>query len=245
MMSQVSDPTAPSQASTIILVRPDGGKFFEVLLTRRPQDMQVLGGYVVFPGGRVEQTDGSERMLSRCLGLAPDDARQKLSGAMPPAACLAYWVAAIRELFEESGIHFFVTADGTDPTVRQAELPTERLAKLRQAVAAGRITLAELLESEALYCDLSRLIYLFHRITPEKHKVRFDTRFFLAALPAGQIPLDFSEEVAESLWLMPKTALRMAESGTLPMMPPTLLALRALAEIETWSQLCSHYPLNK
>ncbi len=184
-------------------------------------------------------------MISRCLGLSLHDAQNTLLGPMAPEVSLAYWVAAVRELFEESGIHFFVAAAGRGPSVQLSALSRQRLAQLRPLVAAGRITLSDLLEAEGLYCDLSRLTYLFHRITPEKHKIRFDTRFFLAALPAGQTPLQSSEEVAESLWVMPRTALKMAESGRLPMMPPTLIVLRTLADIGTWNELCSRYPLNK
>jgi len=81
------------------------------------------------------------------------------------------------------------------------------------------------------------LTYLFHRITPEKHKVRFDTRFYLAAMPANQSPLVSSEEVAESLWLAPDIALNQSQSGTFLMMPPTIIALRTLAEHNSWDAL--------
>ena len=66
---------------------------------------------------------------------------------------------------------------------------------------------ARLSESEVLFCDLGRFTYLFHRITPEKYPIRFDTRFYLAALPPNQTPLVSSEEVSESLWLAPQMAL--------------------------------------
>lgn len=237
--------SVPTQASTIIVVRPDSGNGFEVLLTRRPQEMQVLGGYLVFPGGRVEEPDWSAKMIGRCQGLSPGDAQNILVGSMPPEICLGYWVAAVRELFEEAAIHFFVSKGSVAGSHELSASASRRLAQLRPAVAAGRITLADLLESEGLFCDLSRLTYLFHRITPEQHKTRFDTRFFLAALPAGQTPLASSEEVAESLWLMPGIALDLAESGKLPMMPPTLIALRALADIGTWDGLSSLYRLDK
>ena len=240
----MADTTLPAYASTIIIVRPDNGNGFEVLLTRRPAEMQVLAGYVVFPGGRVEKTDWSAKMIARCRGLSLGDAQNILVGPMPAQICMGYWVAAVRELFEEAGIHFFVSDDGL--AARQLSASSiRRIAELRPAITAGRITLSDFLESEGLFCDLSRLTYLFHRITPEKHKNRFDTRFFLAALPPGQTPLPSSEEVAESLWLMPRIALSLAESGKLPMMPPTLIALRALVDIGTWHELCSLYRLDK
>jgi 8-oxo-dGTP pyrophosphatase MutT (NUDIX family) len=237
-MTEIS---VPSQASTIIIVRPQKTDGFEVLLTRRPQEMEVLGGYLVFPGGRVEEGDWSEKMIARCRGLSVTEAKRILDGPMRAEMCLGYWVAAVRELFEEAGIHFFVNDGETAGGL--SESSQHRLAQQRRALSQGRISLSDLLESERLFCDLSGLTYLFHRITPEKHKTRFDTRFYLAALPAGQRPLASSEEVAESLWLAPDVALNSAESGKFPMMPPTLIALRTLADIGTWQGLSSLYRL--
>jgi 8-oxo-dGTP pyrophosphatase MutT (NUDIX family) len=238
----MSEVAVPSKASTVVIVRPECRGGFEVLLTRRPQEMQVLGGYLVFPGGRVEETDCSEEMFSRCRGLSLVEAHRIFAGQMPAAMCLGCWVTAARELFEEAGLHFFITDGGDNPRASRQTL-TERLAQKRQALAEGRITFADLLESERLFCDLSRLRYLFHRITPEKHTVRFDTRFYLAALPANQSPLTSSEEVAESLWVTPPGALSLSESGRFPMMPPTIVALRTLADIGTWRGLVSTYRL--
>jgi hypothetical protein len=100
-----------------------------------------------------------------------------------------------------------------------------------------------LLKSEGLHCDVSRLSYFFHRITPEHYPVRFDTRFFLAALPQGQDPLHASEEVAESLWITPREALDRFEAGTFRMAPPTVMVLRTLAQRMTWQALCTTYSL--
>src|SRR5438132_13194844 len=98
----------PNKASTIILARlgPNGGS--EVFMTRRNQELQFLGGYLVFPGGAMETHDYCERMLSRCRGLLPAEAKQKLGGDLNPDIALGHWVAAVRELFEEAGVYFFV-----------------------------------------------------------------------------------------------------------------------------------------
>ncbi|HZD41916.1 MAG TPA: hypothetical protein VE131_14430, partial [Terriglobales bacterium] len=119
----------------------------------------------------------------------------------------------------------------------------ERLDAKRRSLASGTCLLPQLLESEGLFCDLGRLNYLFHRITPEKYSVRFDTRFYLAALPDNQTPLAFSEEVSETLWLTPKTALDRANSGNYPMMPPTIIVLRTLAEHDSWENLRTAFRL--
>jgi len=160
---------------------------------------------------------------------------------MSPEQALGHWVAAIRELFEETGIHFFVSAKDLRPAISDGL--QERLAQNRQSLSQGRLALAALLKSEQLLCDVGRLTYLFHRITPDHYPVRFDTRFYVASLPEGQTPLAFSEEVAESVWFKPQEALQESQSGRLPMMPPTLIALRTLAGLGTWENFKSAYRL--
>lgn len=238
----MTNASIPSKASTILVVRPNGDGGFEILMTRRPQNMQVLGGFLVFPGGGVEQVDWSERMLSRCRGLSPAKAQKVLGTEMTPEQSIGHWVAAVRELFEEAGLHFFINDQGTPAHVADDGLG-ERLARKRKALFTGALDFPSLLESEQLFCDLGRLAYLFHRITPEKHAVRFDTRFYLAMLPTNQIPLAWSEEVTESLWIAPEAAIEECESGHFPMMPPTIIALRMLAEHGSWNKLASAYGL--
>ncbi len=96
---------------------------------------------------------------------------------------------------------------------------------------------------ERLYCDLARLHYIFHRITPEHYRVRFDTRFYLAALPPDQSPFDAVEEVSESLWISPERALERHQAGNFPMMPPTLMVLRNLSAHRTWEELRDAFDL--
>jgi 8-oxo-dGTP pyrophosphatase MutT (NUDIX family) len=237
-MSQV---VVPGKASTIIVARSAGGGNFEVLMTRRSPHMKVLAGFVVFPGGGLEEHDYSERTLARCRGLSRAEAQRILGATMTAEQAMGHWVAAVRELFEETGIHFFVSEG--DLCGATSDGLTERLGEYREALWQGRLPLALLLESEQLLCDVGRLTYLFHRITPDHHPVRFDTRFYVASLPEGQAPLPFSEEVAESVWLTPQEALEGSECGRLPMMPPTLIALRALAELRSWENLRSAYRL--
>lgn len=238
----MSEVVNPIKASTIVVVRPDLNGGIEVLMTRRRPEMQFLGGFLVFPGGGVENEDCSEKMLSLCRGLTRADAQKILGADIGPEMCLGHWVAAVRELFEETGIHFFIDQNGMAPDVSQRDV-AERLSEKRRALSNGTFLLPRLLESEKLFCDLGRLTYLFHRITPEKYSVRFDTRFYLAALPDKQIPLISSEEVSESLWLTPQNAVDESASGNFPMMPPTLITLRTLAEHGSWQNLCAAFRL--
>lgn len=238
----MSSPATPHPASTVVLVRPgtDGG--VEIFMNRRPEKMETYAGAYVFPGGRIEETDWSKEMLELVRGLSPDEARRILGADSAAEFCLGYWVAAARELFEEAGILFFVGA-GSAASLTAAGNPTERLAEQRRRLQRGTMDFPSLLESERLHCDVSRLTYFFHRITPEHYPVRFDTRFFLAALPQGQCPLHSSEEVAESLWIAPHDALSRFDSGAFRMAPPTVMVLRTLAQHETWHTLCSSFRL--
>ncbi len=111
-------PAIPLPASTVVLVRPDAARRFEIYLNRRPEQMDTYAGVYVFPGGRVEASDWSTAMINLTRGITPDDAQKKLGVDLRPELCLGYWVAAVRELFEEVGIHFFLSeseSNGAQP----------------------------------------------------------------------------------------------------------------------------------
>ena len=238
----MTDPRLPRNASTVILIRPEVGGRFEVFMTRRPSEMEFLGGFYVFPGGSVRKEDWSERVLSRCHGLSRTEAQRILGNELSPELSLGHWVAGIRELFEEVGILLCVTESGDHPDMREEKLK-KRLAEKREALVEGAMDFRVFLESEGLYCDLGRPVYFSHRVTPEKNPIRFDTRFYLARLPSDQSPLFSSQEVAESFWMTPELALNHAQNDSLPLLPPILAALRTLASFDSWQSLCAQYQL--
>jgi 8-oxo-dGTP pyrophosphatase MutT (NUDIX family) len=205
-------------------------------MNRRPEKMDTYAGVYVFPGGRVEVGDWSEPMLSLVRGVTPDQAQQTLGSESPPEVCLGYWVAAVRELFEEAGIQFFIPQNGAKMLTDQSQI-ARRLSEKRPELQEGKFDLPSLMASENLFCDVGRLSYFFHRVTPEHYPVRFDTRFYLAALPLGQNPLHSSEEVSESLWISPQAAIDRSKAGDFPMMPPTVAVLRTLASHTSWNAL--------
>src|SRR3990170_5331488 len=131
---------SPGKASTVIVAKPRVGGDFEVLMTRRSPHLKVLAGFLVFPGGAVEEDDWSDRMLGRCRGLSPAEAQQILASSMTPEQAMGHWVAAIRELFEETGIHFFTKqGDSFGLTVDGLR---KRLAQNREALWRRRLVLA-------------------------------------------------------------------------------------------------------
>lgn len=231
----------PRNASTVVLVRPDDSDGFHVLLTRRPRQMRFMGGFYVFPGGSVHEEDYSGAVLKRCRGISPHDARTILGDGLDAQSALGHWVAVARELFEEVGVLLCVTESGRDVDMSQTTTQ-QRLEQKRIALVRGRLDFGTFLEAEKLYCDLSRLVYFYHRVTPAIYPIRFDTRFFLAPLPAGQAPLARSEEVAESVWLTPGEALRRSDRHDFPLIPPTSYVLETLAQF-SWDELRARYDL--
>jgi 8-oxo-dGTP pyrophosphatase MutT (NUDIX family) len=231
----MQEPAVPQPASTVVLVRANPETAFDVYLNRRPDHLDTYAGVFVFPGGRVEENDYSAAMLGLICGLTGAEAQEKLGVSLPGEMCLSYWVAAVREVFEEVGVQFLGAAsEASDPFPDNL---FQRIAKRRETLQSGRISFAELLATERAYCDLSRLTYFFHRVTPEHYRVRFDTRFYIAALPTGQNPLAISEEVSESLWISPQVALERFAQNNFPIMPPTAMVLRTLSQYRSWTEL--------
>ena len=232
----------PRYASTVVLTRSTDDDGFEVLLTRRPPEMKFLGGYYVFAGGAVHQDDYSAKVLGRCRKLSGDDARKILGGGHEPDEALGHWVAVVRELFEEVGVVLCVTEFGDEVDLRD-QATRKRIELKRQAIVKRELDFGVFLESENLFCDLSLAVYFDHWVTPEIYSMRFDTRFYLAALPAHQTPLPSSEEVTHSLWIKPQEVMSRAHRDDFPILPPTTTVLGHLARIDSWDQLRSKFRL--
>lgn len=232
----------PRNASTVVLLRPDADGGFEILLTRRPEGMRFLGGFYVFPGGTVHRDDYSPAILARCRALAGDEARKILGSRHEPDQALGHWVAVLRELFEEVGVLLCVHESGE--IIELAEDATKRrIEAKRREIVKKQLDFSAFLNSENLYCDLSRAIYFDHWVTPEIYSMRFDTRFYLAALPLNQVPLARSEEVTHSLWIKPAAALSRQDRHDFPILPPTTTVLSELARIPTWTRLRERFSL--
>ena len=232
----------PRNASTVVLVRPADDGNFEILLTRRPAEMRFLGGYYVFPGGAVHRDDYSSKVLGRCRGLSANDARRILGSGHDANQALGHWVAVARELFEEVGVLLCVTESGDQIDFR-AQGANSRIELKRQAIVKNQLDFGSFLESENLFCDLSRAIYFDHWVTPEIYSMRFDTRFYVAKLPSYQIPLTASEEVVDSLWVAPQDALSRIDRHDFPILPPTTTVLAELGRIRSWRDLQDRFHL--
>lgn len=233
---------SPRPAATVVLVRPGPDESFEILLTRRLPEMRFLGGFYVFPGGTVHPNDYSPTVLGRCRGLSAEEAQSILGGRHEPEEALGHWVAVLRELFEEVGILLCTSEGGVTIDLRNRDV-NERIERERQAIVRKQIDFGAFLESENLFCDLSRGVYFDHWVTPEIYSMRFDTRFYIAELPHHQVPLARSEEVTHSLWLKPEDAIARLHRSDFPILPPTTTVLRELTRLTSWQQLREKFKL--
>jgi 8-oxo-dGTP pyrophosphatase MutT (NUDIX family) len=209
-------------ASTLVLLRQGAGGP-EVFLVRRHHAIAFMGGAHVFPGGRVEGSDGDARWLAVADGF--DSALARMPGETPTTA-LAFCVAALRETFEEVGVLLVRGSDGELVSLAGSQAPA--LAAQRRAVSDGNLRLLDLVRSLGWRLALDTIIYFAHWVTPVVESRRFDTRFFLAGAPADQVAAHDDEEAVESLWVRPADALARCRAGELALPPPTWTTLRWL-----------------
>jgi len=215
-------PGIPRPAATIVVVRDAPGGL-EVLLLRRADKGDHNSGAWVFPGGLLDPAD--RRCHAFCDGV--DDARASALLALPDGA-LDYYVAAIRESFEEAGI-LFATAGAGQPLDMLVDSGTP-LAALRAPLHRGEVALAEVCRDFGLRLAAGQLFYIAHWVTPVGRAKRFDTRFFLAVLPPGQASSHDALETVDHVWLRPAQALSAENSRRL--MTPTRSVLATIGRFD-------------
>ena len=231
-------PAEPKPAASVLLVRdaPAGAREpLEVYMIRRNRGMKFLGGYYAFPGGKVDPVDGSPTALARCRGVAAAEADALFERLENPPA-LAFWVTAVRELLEESGILLACDENGhaLDPSAPPVRDGIERC---RAALMAGEASFDALMAREGWYCDLRPLRYLSHFTTPTSSPIRFAARFFLGPTPRGQEPRLFTEETSEGFWIAPGEGYRRFLSGDMKMAEPGEYGLAYLSQFGSLAEL--------
>jgi 8-oxo-dGTP pyrophosphatase MutT (NUDIX family) len=222
----------PRDAATLILLRdsdrPSGG--IEVLLLQKHARSAFLPGVHVFPGGVVEEVDSAPEMGALCQGLDFNQAHRIIKDVSPPGRSLGFFVAAIREAFEESGI---LLAHGNDSQRSIDERQMMRLGGYRGKVHANPSIFVSRLGDEGLKLATDTLFYFAHWITPEVLPIRFNARFFVAAAPSRQEASPDGKETVEARWISPQDALEEHRKGMLKLAPPTFHSLSELVEFRT------------
>lgn len=216
-------PAVPRDAATVVLVRDpppgtaDAGP--EVYLLRRVTTMAFAAGMYVFPGGRVDSADSTERI--GWVGPPPEAWAASLSADAPLARALV--CAAVRETFEECGV---LLAGADASSVVDCSGPEWE--SDRQALLARETSLSDLLLARGLFLRADLLRPWAHWITPEPEPRRYDTRFLVAALPPLQSTREVDGEADHATWLTPAAALKQHRDGALAMLPPTEVTLEQL-----------------
>ncbi len=220
-------PGAPRPAATIVVVR-DAPAGLEILLLRRAEKGDHNSGAWVFPGGLVDA--GDRRCHGACIGL--DDARASAVLGLD-AGGLDFYVAAIRESFEEAGILFAVDDRGR-PIDMLVDSGTP-LAALREPLHRGDVAFDDVCRDFGLRLAADQLFYIAHWVTPPGRAKRFDTRFFLAVLPQGQTTSHDELETVDHVWLRPAQALSSENSRRL--MTPTRSVIATIGRFERTPEL--------
>jgi 8-oxo-dGTP pyrophosphatase MutT (NUDIX family) len=220
ILSGAQAPAQPRDAATVMLLRP-AGTSLEVYMLRRQASMAFAPGAFVFPGGSVDARDADEQVA----WAGPDAAEWGRIFDAPPAHARALVCAAVRETFEESGV--LLAGESADSVV--ADTTSDAFETDRHALLDRSVSLAELLGRRNLVLRADLLRPWSRWITPVVEPRRYDTRFFAAALPAGQRTRDVGGEASEVAWVTPETALQGWERGEIRLFPPTAVTLSELA----------------
>jgi len=218
------EPVEPKHASTVVLLRDGDGRpgGLEVYLLRRHVDMAFAAGMCVFPGGGVDKRDFDADI--GWVGPTPAEWARLLD--CDEAFARALVCAAVRETFEESGVLLAGPSAGEVTSTDGPEWEDDRVGLERRD-----FSLAELLARRGLLLRADLLRPWAHWITPPTESVRrrYDTRFFVAALPAGQRTREVTSEADVVEWVRPADALDQLHRGERPMMPPTIVTLEEIA----------------
>lgn len=214
-------PSHPAPAATVMLLR-DGCVSPEVLMLERHAKSEVLPTWSVFPGGRVEDQDHA--LAPRLGGFSDHQARHKLM-YLDPEAVSGFFVAAIRETFEEAGV-LLVRRRGASGLLHPDEVAP--LLRHRLELQSGRLAFPELIENENLELAAECLTVHGHWITPEAAPRRFDTLFFTALTPSGQLAHHDGVEASAHIWIRPEDALDQRRRGERQIIFPTACNLETL-----------------
>jgi len=245
---------AVRDAATVMLIRDAGDQrgdpAVEVCMLRRNLASEFVAGAYVFPGGSVDPEDRGPRAAALCQGRTDDEASAILG---IESGGLAYWVAALRECFEEAGVLVARPADhgaaGRGSLLDTSEpVVSGRFAAHRDAVNDQRSGLLDICQEEGLVLAADTVHYISHWITPELAPRRYDTRFFITAAPPGQVASHDDGETIANIWIRPADALAREAAGEIELLPPTIAnlksieAFRSTGEVMEWASGVTDVP---
>jgi 8-oxo-dGTP pyrophosphatase MutT (NUDIX family) len=207
-------------------------------MLRRNSRSVFAGGAHVFPGGALDDDDRHPELQDRCLGLDELAAARRLE---PSPAPRAFWIAAIRETFEEAGVLLARAAATGEPIDMSEPALAEAATRARRALLAGEARFLDVVRELDVLLDAGALEVAGRWITPEGAVRRYDTWFFVAAAPVGHAYAPDDEETVASSWVVPVDALAQAAAGELDLVYPTIRMLQVLGRLGTAADLLDAY----
>lgn len=214
---------APRDASTVLIVRdaPGGAGGVEVFMQMRAATMAFAPSVYVFPGGGVDRRDDDPALP--WAGPSPSQWAGRL-GASDEGQARRLVVAAVREVFEECG----VLLAGPDARSVVSDVTGPEWSAARAQLAGRERSFAQILAERGLAVRTDLLRLCDHWVGPEFEAHRYDTRFFTALLPRGQVPDDDCRETEHVRWVRPQELLDELGAGRVRLFPPTIVRLEAL-----------------
>ena len=217
-------------AATVILMREAEESGFEIFIVKR-SSRSSFGSLYVFPGGKLDPEDTERDLYACCEGMNDEEASARLGIENDG---LSFWIACIRECFEETGV---LLTNPSDSLIKEYE----KLSSLRKQLNNKEISFKDICISESLRLRTNNIVPCAHWITPAIEPKRFDTRFFLAKVNAKQLASHDGFELTESFWIKPKDALVKLKEGKMNMILPTISNIEQLAEFSSAFEAFSYF----
>lgn len=231
MSPDLNNPPVPLRDAATVLIldeRPD----LQVLMLKRNAHSVFVPDMWLYPGGAVDPDDGSEEADQRVENRTNADASERLGLEM---GGIAYWVAALRETFEEAGV-LLARRRGESELLDLSDPEIEKRFSVYRSRLNDReddLDFLSVIRDEDLLLDGSGVHYISRWITPEGAPRRYDTRFFVTAMPKGQTPLHDNEEAVHHEWMRAADAIAKNETDEMLMLAPTMSVLKVLTSFDT------------
>ncbi len=255
MSSTVSpDETSPAvkpvqpirPAATVILIR-EAPVSYEIFMLKRTSKASFASGMYVFPGGKVDGDDHLYKYDAHRFG--PSSGQEPQVKAMGDE-WRGFWIAAIRETFEEAGLMLAYNSDSELVSFAQDKVQ-ERFSAYRDPLHDGEMSMLEICQKENLKLAVDHVHYYNRFVTPLGRPRRFDTRFFIASAPESQRGSHDEQETVASTWITPQEALARHAAKEFDLMNVTRIQLEALAEYSTKAAVLDmavnnqHFPVRR
>lgn len=231
----------PRKAATVALIKDSSGEI-EVLLMKRHQNDRFLPDYYVFPGGAVDSQDHdisiTENTSQNITGNIEKVLYKDFDG--DKNKYFGYIMCGIRETFEESGILLASNEHGKYPVIETADSIT-KFGNYRKLVFEKKISFSKMLADENLIPAIDNFFYMNRWITPPLFPIRYDTRFFAAAVPENQEISHDGNELVDFEWVTPANALKKYKDNKIKLVMPTIKTIEFLQKFKSTNDLILHF----